>query len=284
VEANSAEKAGQAAPDEIVVGLSAAVESWMAEHRPQEQTREAQQAHHNRMSLRAAKSQARRLSSRELVQVGQLRVQETQIRSRELARTTVAAAYAEPPRFEYTEGPDGRRYITGGNAEIDTSPGTSAEQNMAKARAMRAAAMASGDAARQDQAVEAAASRLESEAREELARERAEAVEGRESARRERVADLQKEDEARRTRDREQLKMEQEAEDARRASEEARREQEASEEEVGSDMERRALSAILGGDEPLNLAPLSGESDADAYSASGMLTRAGAAALLSVAA
>jgi hypothetical protein len=235
------------------------------------------------MSLRAAKAQARRLSSRELVQLGQLRVQETQIRSRELARTTVAAAYAEPPRFEYTEGPDGRRYITGGNAEIDTSSGTSAEQNMAKARAMRAAAMASGDAARQDQAVEAAASRLESEARDELAQERSEAVEARESARRERMADLQQEGDARRARARELLRSDQEAEEARRASEECCA-QEASEEELDSDRELRALSSILGSDEPLNLTPLSGEADTGAYSASGMLTWPEAAALLSVAA
>jgi hypothetical protein len=70
--------------------------------------------------------------------------------------------------FSYQKGPDGRMYAVGGEVSIDTSPGRTPEESIAKARQIRAAALAPADPSPQDRRVAAGAARLEANARAEM--------------------------------------------------------------------------------------------------------------------
>jgi len=70
--------------------------------------------------------------------------------------------------FSYQKGPDGRMYAVGGEVSIDTSPGRTPEESIAKARQIRAAALAPADPSPQDRRVAAGAARLEANARSEM--------------------------------------------------------------------------------------------------------------------
>lgn len=70
--------------------------------------------------------------------------------------------------FSYQKGPDGRMYAVGGEVSIDTSPGRTPEESLAKARQIRAAALAPADPSPQDRRVAAGAARLEANARAEM--------------------------------------------------------------------------------------------------------------------
>ena len=66
--------------------------------------------------------------------------------------------------YEYTQGPDGRRYAVGGEVSIDVSPERTAEATIRKMQVVRRAAMAPADPLPQDRMVAAQASRTEQEA------------------------------------------------------------------------------------------------------------------------
>lgn len=72
--------------------------------------------------------------------------------------------------FSYERGPDGRLYAVGGEVSIDTSPEGTPEATLAKAQQIRTAALAPADPSAQDLAVAAMASRMEMDARLEMAR------------------------------------------------------------------------------------------------------------------
>ncbi|MBV5336531.1 MAG: hypothetical protein J0653_00520 [Deltaproteobacteria bacterium] len=73
------------------------------------------------------------------------------------------------PNYTYQTGPDKQRYAVGGEVSIDTSPGNSPEETIPKAQHIRATALAPADPSPQDHSVAAAAGRMESQARIELA-------------------------------------------------------------------------------------------------------------------
>lgn len=80
--------------------------------------------------------------------------------------------------FSYVTGPDGRRYAVGGEVSIDASPASTPEATVAKAEAIRAAALAPADPSGQDRRVAAAATEMEAEARREIRQETTGAVGG----------------------------------------------------------------------------------------------------------
>jgi hypothetical protein len=80
--------------------------------------------------------------------------------------------------YSYTEGPDGKRYVTGGEVGIDTSKGRTPEETLTRARQIRSAALAPADPSPQDRSVAAAASQMEMQALQEIAQQQLEAAKG----------------------------------------------------------------------------------------------------------
>jgi hypothetical protein len=97
-------------------------------------------------------------------QVEQLRARDMEVRVHEAAHAAAAAGLGGSPSFQYVTGPDGQRYAVGGEVSIDTSPGRTPEETIAKARTIRAAATAPASPSAQDMAVAAAATRMEAAA------------------------------------------------------------------------------------------------------------------------
>lgn len=73
--------------------------------------------------------------------------------------------------FSYERGPDGQSYAVGGEVSIDTSPGSTPADTIAKAQQIQSAALAPADPSSQDRAVAAAAAQMEARAREEQSRQ-----------------------------------------------------------------------------------------------------------------
>lgn len=92
-----------------------------------------------------------------------------QVRAHEAAHQAAAGGLGGAATFTYKTGPDGKSYAVGGEVPIDMSPGRTPEETLARARQVRAAALAPADPSGQDLAVAAQATQLESIAREQMA-------------------------------------------------------------------------------------------------------------------
>lgn len=112
------------------------------------------------------------LTAEEQREVQSLKQTDRKVRDHEQAHLTVGADLVRAgATFSYQTGPDNQRYAVAGEVSIDVSPGRSAEETIAKAQRIRAAALAPADPSPQDRRVAARASRMEGEARTELAAE-----------------------------------------------------------------------------------------------------------------
>ena len=102
-------------------------------------------------------------------EVTKLKQRDAEVRRHEQAHVAAAGRYAQGgPQFEFSTGPDGRQYATGGEVSIDVSPASSPEATIQKAQTIRRAALAPAEPSGQDRSVAAQASQLESRARQEL--------------------------------------------------------------------------------------------------------------------
>jgi hypothetical protein len=110
------------------------------------------------------------LSEEEQEVVDELQARDREVRTHEQAHLSAAGPYAKGgPTYDYQQGPDGQRYAVGGQVSIDTSPvDGDPEATIAKARVVRAAALAPAEPSAQDRAVAAAATKLEAQALQEL--------------------------------------------------------------------------------------------------------------------
>lgn len=109
------------------------------------------------------------LSDEEKKEVVELKRRDQEVRQHEQAHVAAAGRYAQGgPQYEFTTGPDGRQYATGGHVNIDVSPARTPEATIQKAQVIRRAALAPAEPSGQDRAVANQASQLESEARREL--------------------------------------------------------------------------------------------------------------------
>ncbi len=119
----------------------------------------------------AARLDARQggLSPEEQRQVEALKQTDRKVRSHEQAHMAAGAGLVRGSGYEYQAGPDNKRYAVAGEVSIDTSPGRTPEETIAKAQQIRAAALAPADPSTQDRRVAAAASQMEMQARQELA-------------------------------------------------------------------------------------------------------------------
>ncbi len=115
-----------------------------------------------------------RLDEKELEQVQELAQRDREVRAHEMAHLAVAGGYAQGGiKLKYATGPDGKRYAVGGEVAIDTAPVPGdPEATLAKARAIRAAAMAPSEPSAQDRRIAIEAARLMAQAQVELLREK----------------------------------------------------------------------------------------------------------------
>ncbi len=114
------------------------------------------------------------LTPREEAQVQKLRRRDIAVKRHEQAHVAAAGGLARGGvRYTYRTGPDGRRYAVGGHVAIDSSPVPGdPEATIRKAQVVRRAALAPPDPSAKDRQVAAKASRMEAEARLELAEEK----------------------------------------------------------------------------------------------------------------
>lgn len=118
------------------------------------------------------------LDDADLRQIDQLEQRDREVRTHEQAHVAAGGGYiTHGARYEYQEGPDGKRYAVGGEVGIDTSAESDPEQTVRKMRTVRAAALAPAEPSGQDRAVAATASQREAEARGEIMAQQAEARE-----------------------------------------------------------------------------------------------------------
>ncbi len=105
--------------------------------------------------------------------IQQLQTTDREVRAHEQAHKAAAGPYAVGgPTYEYTTGPDGKRYAVGGEVKIDTAPvPDNPEATIVKAQTIRRAALAPAEPSGQDRQVAAKATQLERQARQQIQEE-----------------------------------------------------------------------------------------------------------------
>lgn len=116
------------------------------------------------------------LSPEEQKEVEELKKRDAEVRRHEQAHLAAAGSLARSgPQYEYVVGPDGKRYAVSGEVQIDTSDvRDDPEATIKKAQKIKKAALAPDHPSSQDTRIAAEATRMESEARRELAQEKTE--------------------------------------------------------------------------------------------------------------
>lgn len=110
----------------------------------------------------------------ELVQ--KLKQKDLQVRTHERQHVAAAGGYVKSgPVYEYTTGPDGKRYAVGGHVSLDMSPvPNNPEATIRKAQVIKKAALTPADPSGADRAVAASAENMEAKARNEIREEQSE--------------------------------------------------------------------------------------------------------------
>jgi hypothetical protein len=112
------------------------------------------------------------LSPEALVLIAKLKARDTEVRQHEQAHLSAAGGLAvSGASFVYQRGPNGVNYAIGGEVSIDTSPGRTPQETIARARTIVAAALAPAEPSGADLAVAARAQQLALQAQSELAQE-----------------------------------------------------------------------------------------------------------------
>ena len=116
------------------------------------------------------------LSPAEKKQVAHLKQQDAEVRRHEQAHLAAAGPYGQgPPKYEYEEGPDGKRYAVGGHVGIDTAEiEGDPEATLKKARIIKRAALAPQEPSQQDRKVAREADQMAQKAERELRDQKAE--------------------------------------------------------------------------------------------------------------
>ncbi len=110
---------------------------------------------------------------RDQAEIRRLQARDREVRAHEQAHQAAGGSLvASAASFTYVTGPDGRRYATGGEVSVDTSPGRTPEETLRRAQQIRRAALAPAQPSGQDRSVAAQAQQMETQARQELMAER----------------------------------------------------------------------------------------------------------------
>lgn len=107
-----------------------------------------------------------------------LEQRDQEVRVHEQAHAAAGGQYAGTPQYQYTQGPDGQRYVTDGQVSIDTSViAGDPEATINKLQQVVTAALAPAEPSTQDRRVASQASQQILQAQTELAAQRAEELE-----------------------------------------------------------------------------------------------------------
>lgn len=119
------------------------------------------------------------LSEEEERRVQELKERDAEVRAHEQAHAAAGGPYAGAPNYEFTNGPDGKRYATSGEVEIDVTPVRgNPEATIRKMEVVVRAALAPSEPSSQDLSVARTAQQQRSEAQAELAQQRASELTG----------------------------------------------------------------------------------------------------------
>ncbi len=102
-------------------------------------------------------------------QIDRLKSIEEKVKAHEAAHKAVGGNLASSATYSYTEGPDGRSYITGGEVQIDMSSGKTPEETVSRMQQVIRAALAPSDPSGQDRAVAAQAATIMAQAQQQKA-------------------------------------------------------------------------------------------------------------------
>lgn len=130
------------------------VQGWMLQQARQARVKDAEATQQERVE----REQIRALAARD-----------REVRAHEQAHVAVGGRYAGAPKYQYERGPDGVHYAVGGEVPISTGKEATPQETLIKAQIVRRAALAPAEPSAQDYQVAAQASRLETQARQELA-------------------------------------------------------------------------------------------------------------------
>jgi len=104
---------------------------------------------------------AQALTPAQQQQVQELKARDQKVHQHEQAHLAAAGGIATSgANYSYQLGPDGKRYAVGGEVVIDTSPGSTPQQTVARARQIQQAALAPADPSPADRSVAATAARM----------------------------------------------------------------------------------------------------------------------------
>ncbi|MRV71905.1 catalase [Duganella sp. FT92W] len=117
----------------------------------------------------AARTDKTELTPEQQAQIDKLKATDTKVRQHEQAHLAAAGGLATSgPTYTYQRGPNGVAYAVGGEVNINTSPGATPQETIARAQRIVAAALAPADPSGQDRGVAARAAQMERDARVEL--------------------------------------------------------------------------------------------------------------------
>jgi len=111
-----------------------------------------------------------RLDPEQQEQLDKLKERDKEVRTHEQAHRATGGQFTGAASYDYQTGPDGRQYAVDGEVSVDLSPVPGNPQaTIAKMQQIRRAALAPARPSSQDRRVAAQASRIEAEARAEMA-------------------------------------------------------------------------------------------------------------------
>ena len=111
--------------------------------------------------------------------IDELKARDAEVRQHEQAHMAAAGGLAvSGASYTYQRGPNGVNYAIGGEVQIDTSPGGTPEETIARAATIQAAALAPAGPSGADRAVAAQAQQMETQARAELAQQQSQEATG----------------------------------------------------------------------------------------------------------
>ena len=111
------------------------------------------------------------LTEEEQAEVDELAERDEEVRVHEQAHSSIGGQYAGSPSYSYEQGPDGKRYITDGEVQIDVSPiANDPQATIDKMRQVYRAALAPAEPSSADRSVANEAQQMIAEATADLAR------------------------------------------------------------------------------------------------------------------
>lgn len=101
-------------------------------------------------------------------QIQKLKTREQEVIAHEAAHVSIGGQYAGNANYEYTTGPDGKKYITGGEVSIDVSEEKKPEDTIKKMEQVKKAALAPAEPSDVDRKIAAKAEQLINKANAEI--------------------------------------------------------------------------------------------------------------------